>query len=77
MNARDKIKRKARKSKNEYDWTLYKRLKNSSNNKIKKAKQEYQIDLLTENSHNPAKFWKCMKDIFSDKRTSTCICNHQ
>jgi len=50
-------------------WSTYKRLKNLCNNKVKQAKQTYNKDLLNENSRNPAKFWKCIKDIFPSKET--------
>ena len=36
-------------------------------NKVKQAKQKYYKDLLTENSRNPKKFWKCFKEIFPTK----------
>ena len=67
MNTRDKLLRKARKSNHECDWSTYKRLKNSCNNKVKQAKQKYHKDLLHEHCKNPAKFWKCIKEIFPTK----------
>eukprot|EP00794_Sanderia_malayensis_P021363 gene21363-23443_t len=80
MNTRDKILRKARNTKEESDWSLYKRLKNSCNNKIKQAKQKYHKDLLIENSRNPNKFWKCIKEIFPTKEpppvTATTSIDH-
>ena len=67
MNSRDKILRKARKSKRECDWSSYRRLRNSCNNKIKQAKQNYYKNLLLENCKKPQKFWKYIKDIFPIK----------
>eukprot|EP00794_Sanderia_malayensis_P006428 gene6428-7159_t len=80
MNTRDKILRKARNTKEESDWSLYERLKNSCNNKIKQAKQKYHRDLLIENSRNPNKSWKCIKEIFPSKQpppvTATTSIDH-
>ena len=67
MNTRDKILRKARKSNKECDWSMYKRLRNMCNNKVKQAKQKYHKDLLMENRKHPAKFWQCIKQIFPAK----------
>jgi hypothetical protein len=64
MSDRDKILRKARKSNNVSDWLIYKQLKNRCNNTVKHAKRKYTNNLLSENSKNPAKFWKTIKDIF-------------
>ncbi len=50
---RDRIRRKSCKINKEGDWNLYKKLRNSCNNKMKYAKREYQMDLLNENLSNP------------------------
>lgn len=64
MSNRDKILRKARKTKKDSDWLIYKQLKNRCNNMVKHAKRKYHNNLLSENSRNPAKFWKTIKEIF-------------
>ena len=56
MNTRDKVLRKARKTKKECDWWSYKKVKNLCNNKVKHAKKKYQKDLLFENKNKPTKF---------------------
>ena len=67
MVRRDRILRKPRKTNREGDWNLYKKLRNSCNNKMKYAKREYQKDFLNENLSNPRRFWNTIKDIFPHK----------
>jgi len=50
MDRRDKILRKARKTKNEGDWRLYKKLRNYCNNRLKNARKAYYKNLLNENA---------------------------
>ena len=71
MNDRDKMLRKVRKTNKEYDWMIYKTLKNRCNNKIKYAKKRYHNELLHENVRNPKKFWKTIKDVFPSKEKPT------
>jgi hypothetical protein len=70
MAQRDRIFRKARKSKTTADWNLYKRARNSCNNKVKAAKTTFHKELLNENSNNPRKFWDTIKKIFPYKTKS-------
>ena len=67
MNDRDKLLRKARKSKNEADWVAYKRLRNYCTNLIKRSKASFHRNLLAENIGNPRKFWSTIKTIFPSK----------
>ena len=67
MVRRDRILRKSHKTNREGDWNLYKKLRNSCNNKMKYAKREYQKDFLNENLSNPRRFWNTIKDIFPTK----------
>ena len=64
MRQRDKLLRKARKTQNEIDWSNYKRKRNSVNNQLKSAKNNYYMDLLEENASSPEKFWKSIKQLF-------------
>ena len=76
MNTRDKVKRKARKTKSEEDWRLYKYWRNKCNNKLKKAKCEYHKNLLEENISKPKKFWKIIKSVFPNKSSISCLSNN-
>ena len=79
MTTRDRMLRKFRKTKREEDWNLYKKRRNSCNNKMKHAKREYQKDLLNENVASPRRFWKTIKDIFPTKNNpkNPSICNYK
>jgi hypothetical protein len=67
MDRRDQILRKARKHKKPEDWGLYRRLRNSINNDMKRNKASHHHDLLQENKLNPSKFWNVIKSLFPTK----------
>jgi hypothetical protein len=73
MIDRDRMLRKARKTKEERHWSLYKKLRNSCNNKLRFAKSSYQKDLLNQNAGNPKKFWSTIKSIFPNKSARTTL----
>jgi len=64
MNSRDQCLRKARKSKVDADWKLYKQKRNFVKNEINRAKSSYYKNKLTENATQPENFWKTIKKIF-------------
>ena len=64
MNDRDKLLRKARKTKSHTDWTSYKRMRNFCTGEVRCAKASYHQNLLNENCGNPRKFWATIKSIF-------------
>ena len=67
MNSRDSLLRKARKSKNEDDWAIYRRFKNTCNNMIRRARNNYHQNKLIEHKNNPKMFWQHIKNIFPCK----------
>ena len=67
---RDKALRKARRSKDENDWKVYKTLRNHCNNLLRYAKSKYNKDLLNKNRYSPRRFWKAIKNIFPTKHTT-------
>ena len=67
MNKRDMLHRKAQKSRKLNDKVMYKKARNSCNNKIRKAKATYHRELINENLTNPKKFWKAIKAVFPTK----------
>jgi len=82
INERDKLLRKARKSKNETDWAVYRRLRNFCTNLVKRSKANFHRNLLAENVGNPRKFWSTIKTIFptngiKSKNSSTDSANRQ
>jgi len=70
MNNRDQMLRKFRKSKSNFDWDTYKRLRNTCTTLIRNARNEYHQNLLAENRNNPRAFWKAIKKIFPGKNTT-------
>lgn len=73
MNNRDKLLRKFRKTHADNYWDEYKRLRNRCTTEIRYAKARYHQNLLTENRHNPKKFWQTIKSIFPGKKTSNSV----
>ena len=67
MDERDKLLRKARKTKNKEDWNLHKKSNNLFTKKLRTAKRNYHQNLLNENSNNPSGFWNAIKEIFLSK----------
>ena len=67
MISRDRMLRKARRTKKEEHWNLYRKLINTCNNKLRYAKSTFQKELVEENATNPRKFWNIIKDIFPNK----------
>ena len=58
MNERDFVLRKARRSRSESDWSMYRRLRNQVPNRIKIEKRRYQRNEISDNMDNPKSFWK-------------------
>ena len=70
MNQKDQLLRKARLSKLDNDFCIYKTAKNRCNNMVRKAKRDYHHSLINENKQNPRKFWKSIKEVFSGNKSS-------
>ena len=75
MKYRDSLLRKARKPDKEIDWSAYKRKRNSVNNLLKSAKNNYYDELFEENVSSPEKFWKCIKQLFPTKNENGNTCS--
>jgi hypothetical protein len=67
--------RKARKTDKEIDWSAYKRKRNSVNNLLKSAKNNYYHELFEENVSSPEQFWKCLKQLFPTKNENGNTCS--
>ena len=74
INYRDILLRKYRKSGSDVDNSNYKRHRNKVTSAIRKAKSMYHKDLLSSNVHNPKKFWKSLKQVYSNKSTEHSKC---
>ena len=71
MRERDYFLTKARSSKSELDWSKYRNLRNTVTREIRKAKGRYYRNLLEENLDNPSKFWKPVKKLVPNEKSST------
>ena len=71
MGERDHFPTKARSSKSQLDWSKYRNLRNTVTREIRKAKGRYYRNLLEENLDNPSKFWKAIKKLVSNEKSST------
>lgn len=64
MNDRDKLLRKYRKTKSDFDKREFQNKRNQVNILLRKSKANYNKELLKENSNDPGKFWKTLKSIY-------------
>ena len=64
---RDKMKRKACKSKLDLDWTSYKQLRNSVTREIALAKQDYFNNLLKTQAQDASKLWSSIRKLIPKK----------
>ena len=71
MNEKERLLRKARRTKTTEDWDRFKTSRNQCNNHLRKAKQQYHQNLLTENRNSPRAFWKTIKSIFPSQKDSS------
>ena len=64
---RDKAWELAKKTGNDRDWALARRLRNWTNNAIKEAKSDFIRDELANNRADPKKFWRNIKEVLPDQ----------
>ena len=81
MDYRDLLQRKFRKSKTTDNYEKHKRQRNRGNNLIKRVKQNYNKNLLDENTKSATSFWRTLKSTFptkpKSKLTSTTFKVHE
>ena len=66
IKERDKLLNKARKSKLESDWGVFKQTKNKVTNLIRNTKQAYFMDKFSEHENNTKKLWNLIKYLSKD-----------
>ena len=64
---RDRLARYAKRQKTKEAWENFAKARNQYNSDIKKAKNDYTIDLLERNAQNQTKFWLAIKDLLPVK----------
>ena len=70
INLKDRLMRKARKSKKEEDWVMYKNQRNHCNAILRKAKNKHNQNLINECIDQPEKFWSAVKNSYPTKSIS-------
>ena len=70
MNHRDKLLRRARLTKSELDWSIYKKQRNRVNNLVRNNKARYNKELLRENADSSETFWSALKKVYPTKTKS-------
>ena len=66
IKKRDKLLKKARKNNSEADCYVFKHVKNNVNNLIKKTKQDYFKEKVSEHKNNSSKLWNLIKCLSKD-----------
>lgn len=68
---RDKLFKKAFKSKNDQDWDAAIQSRSEANTAIRKARRSYILDEFISAQGNPIKFWETMKKLIPSSKTDT------
>ena len=63
MHERDILKIRASRSNDPNDWSIFKKCRNSVNNEIKQAKENYYINAFSENEGNSRKTWGIINEL--------------
>ena len=74
---KDRQKHKASLSKKEFDWLIFKQMRNKTSNMIKHAKEKFynnlEYSITNINSNNPRQYWKTVKMLLKEKRVCEYI----
>ena len=71
MRDHDYLLTKARRTKCSSDWLTYKLKRNYVNNLLRKEKATFNKQMLNENLSKPQQFWKTIKKIYPNKKSSS------
>lgn len=74
MRDRDFHHRKAVKTNSKFHWDQFKKIKNFTNNLVKKCKSDYYINLINQNKRNANALWSTLNEITSRKSRSPVTC---
>jgi hypothetical protein len=73
MHERDSLKIRASRSNDPNDWSIFKKCRNSVNNEIKQAKENYYINAFSENEGNSRKTWGIINVLTARKTKNSHI----
>ena len=69
IRQREFLLNKARRSNLDEDWSAYRRSRNRVTKLVRDSKSKYSRELIDENSDDPKKFWKTVKQIMPGQKT--------
>ena len=73
MHERDILKKKAIRSNDPNDWTIFTKYRNSVNSEIKQAKESYYVNSFRESEGNSRKTWNIINEITARKIKNSYI----
>ena len=73
MRKRDRFKRIAKKSKFDSDWINYKKMRNTVNSMIRRAKRTYIAESIVKHKGNSGEMLTLLKYLIPDKKTNTHV----
>ena len=73
IRQREFLLNKARRSNLDEDWSAYRRSRNRVTKLVRDSKSKYNRELIDENSDDPKKFWKTVKQIMPGQKTKRVI----
>ena len=73
MHDRDVLKKKAIRSNNPNDWTIFTQYRHSVNSEIKQAKESYYVNSFRDNEGNLRKTWNTINEITARKTKNSHI----
>lgn len=74
MNERDKLLRKSRGTKFEFDRRAYQNKRNRVNILLQTSKSSYSKNLLEQNANDPENLWKTLKSIYPSSSSENVTC---
>ena len=74
MRDRDFHHRKAIKTKSKFHWDQFRKIKNLTNNLVKKCKSDYYINLINQNKSNVTALWNTLNEITSRMSSTPVTC---
>lgn len=70
LSSRNKAWTLARRTKSAHDWAKFREIRNKLTSKVRQAKSNYHLNLLSNSYSNPTFFWKAFKSIISNSTAS-------
>ena len=73
MRTRDYNHKRAQRTKNSHDWSVYWEFRNKTTKLIRNSKRNYYSDVINTNKKDTAKLWKTLKSAISSTKKSNSV----